>query len=65
MLQIIALEEPSRLLLSVLVESTQKFPNDIQQFIFIPLLNVDLTDTTIIDAVVNTFEPERRIILIA
>ncbi|KOX78796.1 hypothetical protein WN51_08555 [Melipona quadrifasciata] len=63
--KIIALKEPSRLLLSVLVESTQKFPNDIQQFIFIPLLNVDLTDTTIIDAVVNTFEPERRIILIA
>ncbi|KAK9306103.1 hypothetical protein QLX08_003154 [Tetragonisca angustula] len=63
--KIIALEEPSRLLLSVLVESTQKFPNDIQQFIFIPLLNVDLTDTTIIDGIVNTFEPERRIILIA
>lgn len=63
-LQIIALKEPSRLLLSALIESTQKFPDDIQKFIFIPLLNLDLTDTTIIDAIVNTFEPERRIVLI-
>ncbi|XP_012164097.1 uncharacterized protein LOC105665748 isoform X1 [Bombus terrestris] len=62
--KIIALKEPSRLLLSALIESTQKFPDDIQKFIFIPLLNLDLTDTTIIDAIVNTFEPERRIVLI-
>ncbi|CAK9822874.1 hypothetical protein ANTRET_LOCUS1315 [Anthophora retusa] len=62
--KIIALEEPSRLLLSVLTECAQKFPDDIQKLIFVPLLNVDLKDTTIIEAIVNTFEPKRYAVLI-
>ncbi|CAL7949465.1 unnamed protein product [Xylocopa violacea] len=62
--KIISLEEPSRLLLSALIESTQKFPDDIQKLIFIPLLNVDLKDTTLIDAIVNTLESQRHNILI-
>ncbi|KOC63319.1 hypothetical protein WH47_04768 [Habropoda laboriosa] len=62
--KIIALEEPSRLLLSVVTECALKFPDDIQKLIFVPLLNVDLNDTTIINAIVNAFEPKRRIVLI-
>ncbi|XP_017763880.1 PREDICTED: uncharacterized protein LOC108553484 [Eufriesea mexicana] len=62
--KIIALEEPSRLLLSVLIECVKKFPDDIQKLIFIPLLNINLTDTTIIDGIVNAFEPERYNVLI-
>ncbi|XP_076762558.1 uncharacterized protein LOC143430303 [Xylocopa sonorina] len=62
--KIISLEKPSRLLLSALTESTQKFPDDIQKLIFIPLLNVDLKDTTLVDAIVNTLEPQRHSVLI-
>ncbi|XP_015439700.1 PREDICTED: uncharacterized protein LOC107194573 [Dufourea novaeangliae] len=62
--KIIAIEEPSKMLLSVITESVQKFPDDIQKLIFIPLLNVDLKDTTIVNAIVNAFEPQRNPALI-
>lgn len=62
--KIIALEEPSRLLLSSITECVKKFPDDVQQLIFIPLLNIDLKDVTIVNAIVNAFEPERNIVLI-
>ncbi|XP_012150020.1 uncharacterized protein LOC105663731 isoform X2 [Megachile rotundata] len=62
--KIIALDKPSRLLVSVISEQVKKFPNDIEKLIFIPLLNVDLKDTTIVNAIINAFEPERNISLI-
>ncbi|XP_076666928.1 uncharacterized protein LOC143368269 [Andrena cerasifolii] len=62
--KIIALEEPSRLLLSVITECVQKFPDDIQKLIFIPLLNMDLKDTSIVTAIANAFDPQRNIILL-
>ena len=62
--KIMALEEPSRLLLSVITECVQKFPDDIQKLIFIPLLNMDLKDTSIVNAIANAFDPQRNIILL-
>ncbi|XP_078036064.1 uncharacterized protein LOC144469530 isoform X2 [Augochlora pura] len=62
--QIILMEEPSRMLLSVIIESVQKFPDDIQKLIFVPLLNADLKDTTIINVITNTFEHRRSLVLI-
>ena len=62
--KIIALEEPSRLLISVISEYVKKYPNDVKELIFIPLLNVDLKDTTIVNAIINAFEPERNITLL-
>lgn len=62
--KIIALDKPSRLLVSVISEQVKKFPNDIEKSIFIPLLNVDLKDTTIVNAIINSFEPKRNISLI-
>lgn len=62
--KIIALEKPSRLLVSVISEQVKKFPNDIEKLIFIPLLNVDLKDTTIVNAIINAFESKRNITLI-
>ncbi|XP_053984403.1 uncharacterized protein LOC128879357 [Hylaeus volcanicus] len=62
--KIITLEEPSRLLLSAITECVQKFPDDIQKFIFIPLLNIDLKDVTSVTAIANAFESERNIVLI-
>ncbi|XP_017876232.1 uncharacterized protein LOC108622693 [Ceratina calcarata] len=62
--KIIGLEEPSRLLSSILAESAQKCPEDIQNFIFVPLINVDLKDTTVVDAIINALEPQRHTILI-
>nr|XP_033328242.1 uncharacterized protein LOC117221407 [Megalopta genalis]XP_033328243.1 uncharacterized protein LOC117221407 [Megalopta genalis] len=62
--KIIFMEEPSRLLLSAIIESVQKFPDDIQKLIFIPLLNVDLKDTTIVNIITHTFEHGRSLVLI-
>ncbi|XP_076638484.1 uncharacterized protein LOC143350323 isoform X1 [Colletes latitarsis] len=62
--KIIALEEPSRLLLSVIIECVQKFPDDVQKLIFIPLLNVNLKEVTIVNAIANAFGPQRNIVLI-
>ncbi|XP_031825431.1 uncharacterized protein LOC116423873 isoform X2 [Nomia melanderi] len=62
--KIIALEEPSRMLISAIVESVKKFPNDVQNSIFIPLLNANLKDATITTAIVNAFESERNHVLI-
>lgn len=63
--KIISLEEPSRLLSSILAECALKCPEDIQNFIFLPLINVDLRDTTVIDAIINAMEPQRHTILIS
>ncbi|XP_076657420.1 uncharacterized protein LOC143361712 [Halictus rubicundus] len=63
--KIIVMEGPSRMLLSVIVESIQKFPDDIQKLIFFPLLNIDLKDTTIVNVIANTFEHQRSPVLIA
>ncbi|XP_076284174.1 uncharacterized protein LOC143210838 [Lasioglossum baleicum] len=63
--KIIVMEGPSRMLLSVIVESVQKFPDDIQKFIFVPLLNIDLKDTTIVNVIANTFEYQRSSVLIS
>lgn len=62
-MQIIALEEPSRLLLSGVTECVQKFPDDIQKLIFIPLLNVDLKDTSVVNAIANASESQRNILI--
>ncbi|XP_076235303.1 uncharacterized protein LOC143179810 [Calliopsis andreniformis] len=62
--KIIALEKPSRLLLSGITECVQKFPDDIQKFIFTPLLNVDLKDTSVIYTITNTLESQKNILLI-
>ncbi|EFN80202.1 uncharacterized protein LOC105187075 [Harpegnathos saltator] len=61
--KIIQLEEPSRLLSSAIGECIKKFPNEVQQFIFVPILNTELKDTTLISTIVNTFEPGKRAVL--
>ncbi|XP_032667984.1 uncharacterized protein LOC116842628 isoform X2 [Odontomachus brunneus] len=62
--KIIQLEEPSRLLSSAIGECVKKFPNEIQQFIFVPVLNAELKDTTLISTIVNTFEQGKKRVLL-
>ncbi|XP_025072922.1 uncharacterized protein LOC105422324 isoform X2 [Pogonomyrmex barbatus] len=62
--KILELEEPSRLLSSAIVECIKIFPDEIQQFIFIPILNTELKDTTLIITLVNTFEQQRKTMLL-
>ncbi|XP_050466346.1 uncharacterized protein LOC126859273 [Cataglyphis hispanica] len=62
--KIIELEEPSRLLSSAIVECIKNFPDEIQQFIFVPLLNAELKDTMLIITIVNTFDLQKKIVLL-
>ncbi|CAL1687201.1 unnamed protein product [Lasius platythorax] len=62
--KIIELEEPSRLLSSAIVECIKNFPDEIQQFIFVPLLNAELKDTMLITTIVNTFDLQKKIFLL-
>lgn len=62
--KIIEVEEPSRLLSSAIVECIKNFPDEIQQFIFVPLLNADLKDTMLITTIVNSFDLEKKAVLL-
>lgn len=63
--KIIELDEPSRLLCSAVSECTEKFPDEIHRLVFIPLLNVELKDTTAVNAIVNGFNSQRNSLLVA
>lgn len=60
--KIVELEEPSRLLSSAIVECIKMFPDEVQQLIFVPILNVELKDITLITTIVNAFD-QRKILL--
>lgn len=62
--KIISQTEPSRLLSSAITECVERFPDDAQKLIFIPLLNADLKDTTLAKAVANGFDPQRNPVLV-
>ncbi|XP_019886077.2 uncharacterized protein LOC105275889 [Ooceraea biroi] len=62
--KIIELEEPSRLLTSAIGECVKTFPDEIQRFIFVPILNAELKDTTLITTIVNTFDLQKRTVLL-
>ncbi|XP_012536252.1 uncharacterized protein LOC105836627 [Monomorium pharaonis] len=62
--KIIDLEEPSRLLSSAIVECIKVFPDEVQQLIFVPILNTELKDVTSVITMVNTFDQQRRAVLL-
>ncbi|KAI4503895.1 hypothetical protein M0802_001298 [Mischocyttarus mexicanus] len=62
--KIIKLEESSRLIASGIGECVDKFPDEVLKFIFIPILNIDLKDSSIMNVIVNTFQSAKRSILI-
>lgn len=64
-IQIIKLEESSRLIISGIGECVEKFPDEVIKFIFIPILNVDLKDASIMNVIVSTFKPANRSVLIS
>jgi len=49
---------------SAIVECVKIFPDEIQQYIFVPLLNIELKDITVITTIVNTFDQQRKTILL-
>lgn len=63
-IQIIKLEESSRLITSGIEECVEHFPDEVLKFIFIPILNIDLKDASIMNVIVNTFQPAKRSVLI-
>ncbi|XP_020290683.1 uncharacterized protein LOC109858110 isoform X2 [Pseudomyrmex gracilis] len=62
--KIVQLKEPSRLLSSAIRECIRKFPDEIQRFIYIPILNTELKDTTLITIIINAFDSQRKPVLI-
>ncbi|GAB1862497.1 hypothetical protein CAJAP_03576 [Camponotus japonicus] len=62
--KIIELEEPSRLLSSAIVECVKNFPDEIQQFIFVPLLNAELKDTMLMTTIINSFDLQKKAVLL-
>nr|XP_050852590.1 uncharacterized protein LOC127064938 [Vespula vulgaris] len=62
--KIIKLEESSRLITSGIEECVEHFPDEVLKFIFIPILNIDLKDASIMNVIVNTFQPAKRSVLI-
>ncbi|KAK2581626.1 hypothetical protein KPH14_002128 [Odynerus spinipes] len=58
--KIIELEESSRSISSAVAECVEKFPDEVLKFIFIPVLNVDLKDASIINVIIDTLEPSKR-----
>lgn len=62
--KIIELEEPSRLLSSAIAECTKVFPDEVQRLIFIPILNTELKDVTLVTTIVNTFDQRKKTILL-
>ncbi|XP_011689012.1 PREDICTED: uncharacterized protein LOC105450729 [Wasmannia auropunctata] len=62
--KILELEEPSRLLSSAIVECIKIFPDEVQQLIFVPILSTELKDVTLMTTIVNTFDQDRKIILL-
>ncbi|XP_043494425.1 uncharacterized protein LOC122519179 isoform X3 [Polistes fuscatus] len=62
--KIIKLEESSRLIISGIGECVDKFPDEVLKFIFIPVLNIDLKDASIINFIVSAFQPAKRSVLI-
>ncbi|XP_018350331.1 PREDICTED: uncharacterized protein LOC108753336 [Trachymyrmex septentrionalis] len=64
LLKIIELEEPSRLLSSAIIECIKIFPDEVQQLIFVPILNIELKDITLVTTIVNAFDQQRKIILL-
>ncbi|KYN27031.1 Uncharacterized protein C1orf43 like protein [Trachymyrmex cornetzi] len=62
--KIVELEEPSRLLSSAIVECIKIFPDEVQQLIFVPILNIELKDITLVTTIVNAFDQQRKTILL-
>lgn len=63
-LKIVELKEPSRLLSSAIRECIRKFPDEIQRLIYIPILNTELKDTTLITIIINAFDSQRKPVLL-
>jgi len=40
------------------------FPDEVQQLIFVPILNIELKDITLITIIVNAFDQQRKTILL-
>ncbi|XP_015610086.1 uncharacterized protein LOC107274952 isoform X2 [Cephus cinctus] len=61
--KLIDLKEPSRLIVSAIGECIDKFPEDMQKLIFVPMLNADLKDSTAILAIINGFDSQKQHVL--
>lgn len=61
--KIIELEESSRLISSAIGECMEKFPDEVIKFIFIPVLNVDLKDVSIINVIIDALQSSKRSVL--
>lgn len=47
-----------------MVEFIKIFPDEVQRFIFVPILNIELKDVTLVTIIVNTFDQQRKAILL-
>ncbi|XP_008543440.1 uncharacterized protein LOC103568378 [Microplitis demolitor] len=63
--KIIDLEEPTRLITVVVSKLLSKFPQDIQKLIFIPIINADLKDTSVVLEIVKNYPRQQKLQLIS
>ncbi|XP_043278146.1 uncharacterized protein [Venturia canescens] len=58
--KIIDLEEPSRLMSNVIHELVEKFPEDVREFIFMPMLNIQIRDTSVFSVIVDRYPSSQK-----
>lgn len=58
--QIIDLVEPSRLMITIVQELVGKFPEDVREFIFTPMLNKQISDTSVFSAIINSHPLQQK-----
>ncbi|KAH0539535.1 uncharacterized protein LOC123259444 [Cotesia glomerata] len=63
--KIIDLEEPARIITLAVNKLMNKFPQDVQKLIFIPLVNADLKDTSVVCDIIKNYPRQQKAELIS
>ncbi|KAK0178239.1 hypothetical protein PV328_002211 [Microctonus aethiopoides] len=57
-------QQAANIIPKIIDKMTEKFPEDIYRWIFIPMINADIKDTTVILTIVKFFMGQRKLLLI-
>ncbi|XP_034936513.1 uncharacterized protein [Chelonus insularis] len=63
--KITELKEPSRQLSVIILKMVKKFSEDIKTLIYIPLINVDLQETSIMSVIIQSYQGEQKMTIIS
>ncbi|KAK0181595.1 hypothetical protein PV327_003867 [Microctonus hyperodae] len=57
-------QQAANVIPKIIDKMTKKFPEDIYRWIFIPMINADIKDTTVISTIIKFFMGQRKLLLI-